>query len=69
MEHTVGVLFDYYDDDDAYIYSLDKLMAHLKLEAATRIMRHERPPINSRYRICIDFKIRYNVEQTPTEED
>lgn len=68
MEHTVGVLFDYYDDD-AYLYSLDKLMARLKLEAGNRIIKHERPPIGSRYMICIDFKIHYKVEQTPTEED
>lgn len=68
MEHTVGVLFDYYDDD-ACLYSLDKLMAKLKLEAGTRIIKHERPPIGSRYKICIDFKIHYEVEQTPTEED
>lgn len=68
MEHTVVVLFDYYDDD-AYLYSLDKLMARLKLEVGTRIIKHERPPINSRYKICVDFKIHYEVERTPTEED
>ena len=68
MEHTVGVLFDYYDDD-AYLYALDKLMAKLKLETGTRIIKRERPPINSRRKICIDFKIHYEVEQTSTEED
>lgn len=67
MEHTVGVLFDYYDDD-AYLYALDKLMAHLRQEAGTRIIKHERPPIGSRYHICIDFRIHYITEQTPTEE-
>lgn len=68
MEHTVGVLFDYYNED-TYLYSLERLMACLKLEAGNRIIKHERPPINSRYKICIDFKIRYEVEQTPPEED
>ena len=29
MEHTVGVLFDYYDDE-AYLYALDKLVVRLK---------------------------------------
>jgi hypothetical protein len=68
MEHTVGVLFDYYDDD-TYLYSLDKLVTSLKQEVGTRIIKHERPPIGSRYRICVDFRICYKVEQTPTEED
>lgn len=68
MEHTIGVLFDYYDDD-AYLYSLDRLVARLRQEVSTKIIMHERPPINSRYKICVDFKIHYEVEQTPTEED
>lgn len=68
MEHTVGVLFDYHDND-AYLYALDKLIAGLRQEVGTKIIKHGRPPINSRYRICIDFKIRYEVEQTSTEED
>lgn len=68
MERTVGVLFDYHDEE-AYLYALERLTACLKHEVGTRIIKHERPPINSRYRICIDFKIHYNVEQTPTKED
>lgn len=68
MERTVGVLFDYHDED-TYLYSLDRLTACLTQEVGTRIIKHERPPINSRYKICIDFKIHYEVEQTPTEED
>lgn len=68
MEHTVGILFDYYGDD-AYLYALEKLMASLKSTVGTRIIKHERPPIGSRYKICVDFKIHYEVEQTPTEED
>ena len=68
MEHTIGVLFDYHSDD-AYLYALDKLVTSLRQEAGTRIIKHERPPIGSRYRISIDYEIHYKVEQTPTEED